>query len=90
MTKEKHTAETLANIHAGNVIAQKVNDEIFLPNDVPLEIRMYAISSLLAGTAVAYGIDRKGANEIIDAVIETARGSLQSGFDYLASKVRKQ
>jgi hypothetical protein len=78
MTKEKHTAETLANIHAGNVIAQKVNDD------------MLAISSLLAGTAVAYGIDRKGANDVIDAVVETARASLQSGFDYLASKGRKQ
>jgi hypothetical protein len=77
--------DTLANIDTGNWLAQQINDDLFVPADVSLEVRMHAISSLLAGTAVAFGADWEGANEIFNGMVATAKASLQSGY-FLARK----
>jgi hypothetical protein len=78
---ERYTPAMLADIHAGQALALKIHNEVVVPANPSLEVRIFAIAVLAAEFAVTNSETIEEAAEIVDTIFQNARSALQSGFE---------
>ena len=72
----KYTSETLKALHDGQALAQKIHTQIVVPDNPPLDVRMFAIAVLAAEVAVTNSDTIDKAKKIVSTIMDTANSAV--------------
>ena len=81
MTEPTFPADLLADVEAGQALALKIHNDVIVPANPSVEVRMFAIATLAAEFAVMLSETPDEADDLIDSIAEAARSAVPFGFD---------